>query len=92
MTSQVEPAGRIYREQGLSAVVHRACRHPSCQAPGVYTSAEHVRKEPKWSACYVNPSDNRNGQPVGPMCPACGRDRGPTLINRLGEIWRRKFS
>jgi hypothetical protein len=79
---------RTWREQGLSATVHVACSN--CHAPGVFTSAAQIK--PAFPACYVEPGDERDGQPVGEICPHCQTGRAPTLIKRLGEIWRRKFT
>jgi len=80
---------RSWRRQGVVAAVHRSCRH--CQAPGTFTPAEHIRTNPAWSACYVEQGDPREGQSVGDTCPACGRSRNPSLIERLGEIWHRQW-
>ena len=78
---------KIWRSQGLHATVHRACAN--CQAPGVFSFAEHVRTG--WPGCYVDPLDDRVDQPVVDRCPNCSFSRKPTLMERLGEIWRRNY-
>lgn len=76
----------VLRRQSLEAVVTRAC--VSCQAPGVYSSAESVRAG--WPACWVPPGDPRVGQPLsGDRCPQCG-DRKPRP-EQHGEIWTREW-
>jgi hypothetical protein len=76
-----------YREQALAVVVHRACK--SCGAPGVYNDAEWIQQE--YTACWVAADDPLMGKPVGDTCPNCNANRGPGLIERLGEVWRRRF-
>ena len=79
---------RTWREQGLTVAIHRACNH--CGAPGKFLSVEFVRLE--WPECYVPPEDERHDQPVGDRCPKCGKLRDPSLIERLGEVWRKRFT
>lgn len=79
---------RMWRSQGLHATVHLACT--SCRAPGVYSDEERIRMD--WPGCYVDSSDQRMHQPVGNRCPNCKASRGPTLMKRLGEIWRNNFT
>ena len=79
---------RSWREQGLIAAVHLAC--PQCKAPGKFLNNEHIRRE--FPTCYAEPGDERYDTPVGKTCPHCGAVRDPTLIQRLGEIWRRRFT
>jgi rubredoxin len=78
----------VWREQALSATVHRACQR--CNAPGVWSSESRIKLG--WPGCYVDPGDHLDTMPVGPMCPNCGADRNPSLWNTLGEIWRKKFT
>lgn len=77
----------VYREQGLSATLHRACRH--CSAPGIWSSDASIKTG--WPGCYVEPGDHLVGHSVGPMCPNCSADRMPSLWNNLGEVWRKLF-
>lgn len=91
--SDQNSGARTWRSQGLHATVHCACPH--CQAPGVYTYDESIRVG--WPGCYVDPVDDRVGQPVGDTCPNCEASRKPTSdrwspIKSLGEIWRRNFT
>lgn len=83
-----EVSARTWRRQGCVVAVHRACPH--CQAPGVWTSSEHIRNS-RWSACFVDQGASLDGEPVGDKCPSCGKSRGPGLIERLGEVWNRVF-
>lgn len=87
MSNMTTETIRSHREQGLSATIHRACT--SCGAPGIYT--EHEAFRASHPGCYVDPSDERVGQPVGSHCPNCKASRSPGLIDRLGEIWRRRY-
>lgn len=77
----------VLREQALAAIVHRACAH--CGAPGKYLDNEHIRLE--HPACWVPREDERYDTPVGDRCPSCGGSRNPGLVERLGEIWRKRF-
>lgn len=88
MSNRVTDQVRSYREQGLSATVHLACEH--CQAPGVYSDQSAIQAG--WPGCYVEPGDERVGQSVGDRCPNCHGSREPSLIKRLGEIWRKRFT
>jgi hypothetical protein len=79
---------RTWREQGLTAAVHLACTH--CRAPGVFSSEDRILMD--WPGCHVPPGDERSGQPVGDRCPNCLAARGPSLMKRLGEVWRNRFT
>lgn len=68
----------------LSAVVIRACR--ICQAPGRYLSEQRIKEG--WPGCYVEPSDPRDGTPVGSVCPNCKEKRPGD--EDLGKIWEGK--
>lgn len=78
---------RSWREQALAATVHRACT--SCGAPGIYNNLDWVYAS--FPGCYVEAVDERVNQPVGNVCPNCKANRNPGLIEKLGEIWRRRF-
>lgn len=85
--ADVNSGASIRRAQALEVAVHRACRY--CNAPGVYSDEPRVRDG--WYGCYRHPGDPDVGQPVGPQCPNCGGDRGPSLVERLGIVWRKIF-
>lgn len=86
--SEVSQTAQSYREQGLTVAVHRACT--TCGAPGVYHDLEWILHT--FPACHVTSDDPRIGQPVGEECPSCSAKRAPSLTERLGEIWRRRFA
>lgn len=87
MTNEITSGAQAWREQGLSATVHRAC--PKCTAPGVFVCDERIRAE--YPACYASYGDPRCDTSVGDRCPQCGAFRGPSLMTELGEIWRKRF-
>jgi hypothetical protein len=87
MTTRDTGPLHIWREQGLSATVHRACR--ICGAPGVWSSDPSIKRG--WRGCYVEPGSAIERQAVGPECPNCLADRNPSLWTNLGEIWRKVF-
>ena len=86
MSANSASDAQSYREQGLTVAVHRAC---SCGAPGVYHDLAWIQID--FPACWVASDDPRVGQPVGTHCPHCKASRDPGLIERLGEVWRRRF-
>lgn len=90
MSQSTVPATRIFRSQGLHATVHLACVNPKCCAPGVFSSEERIRLG--WPGCYLPAEHELHGEPVGGRCPNCGHSREPSLMKRLGEIWRRNFT
>lgn len=75
-----------WREQGLTVAVHRAC---ACGAPGIYHDLAWIQQD--FPSCWVASDDLRIGQPVGDTCPNCKASRASGLIERLGEVWRRRF-
>ena len=85
--SEVSPDTASFREQALTATVHRACT--TCGAPGVYHDLAWVQQD--FPSCWVDAIDPRMGQPVGTHCPHCQSARAPGLVERLGEIWRKRF-
>src|SRR5580700_6499633 len=84
---QTSSDAQSWREQGLTVAVHRACS--ACGAPGVYSDVEQIQRN--FPTCWVDSADPRVGQPVGSDCPHCKTLRAPGLIERLGEVWRRRF-
>jgi len=86
MTDTVSTDTQSFREQALAVTIHRAC---PCGAPGVYHSDEWIMHQ--YAGCWVACDDPRVGQPVGDVCPHCNKSRAPSLIEHVGEIWRKIF-
>jgi hypothetical protein len=86
--NEVQADHRSWRSQAVVAAVHRACTN--CGAPGVWSMERRIQEG--WPGCYVDPTDPRawlDDKSVGDTCPNCGASRGPGLLERLGEIWRK---
>lgn len=63
--------------KSLEATVIHACPH--CEAPGVYKFDS--RTQSLWPGCC---NAEKNGQPVGALCPNCNKPRRKDL--ELGEL------
>jgi ssDNA-binding Zn-finger/Zn-ribbon topoisomerase 1 len=63
--------------KSLEATVLHACPH--CEAPGVFKNDPRTRDN--WPGCY---DEKRRDQPVGDVCPNCGKHRRANLS--LGEL------
>ena len=67
--------------------VRVACPH--CRAPAVFHS---IRTDPAgsirdgWPGCWVQAGDDREGEPVGELCPNCGSVRPGDVPS---DEWRR---
>lgn len=85
MSQDLNQGHQSWRQQAVAANVHRACPH--CQAPGVWTAQDKIKAS--WPGCYVEAGDALEGEGVGSRCPNCSRSREATLVEALGEIWRK---
>lgn len=86
---RVAKTAQLKRRQAVAAVVVRSCPH--CQAPGVWSTDQNIAAN--WPGCYVSPRElerEREGQPVGDVCPNCKGVRPPD--EDLKEIWVKEFN